>query len=491
MNHRKEEHPFKKKCRYFAKGECNFSSEDCWYVHGEDGKDDTNTNQVEEDFECFVCKNLFPSKYDLMEHKKKHHLSKIPCIKFQKGICERSAEKCRYVHSYSHKYKQHKQSTQCISLTSAICVEQGFSSNPLKNGSRPRGTSQGTRNAQPEAGSHGTKNVPNNKLRNLTAVKRSNKPMEALDLPIIANINPRSVYNKVNEFNTFVEEEEVDVTFMSESWEREEKTHRDIIKLEHHEIISNVFQRKGKGGRLAIIEDRRKYIIQNLTNTLINIKWGVEAVWCLLTPKNANTNSKIQKIACASIYSKHNSKSKADLLDHIAEAYNILCTKYKKGLHFILAGDTNDLNLNAILHLSPNLSQIVATPTRTDPVTGVEAILDPVITTLTAYYQKPCCLAPLDPDPESNGKPSDHRIVVVRPISSINKNCARSTRNIKVRPLTEHGMNNIRTWLANQDWEDVFKSESPSQKAEIFQNMLVNSYKEFFPEKKFSFYIRY
>ena len=34
------------------------------------------------------------------------------------------------------------------------------------------------------------------------------------------NINPRSVYNKILEFHTFVKEEEIDCIFMSESWER-------------------------------------------------------------------------------------------------------------------------------------------------------------------------------------------------------------------------------------------------------------------------------
>ena len=38
------------------------------------------------------------------------------------------------------------------------------------------------------------------------------------------NLNPRSVYNKIDEFHTFVEQEEVDVVFMSESWERNNLT---------------------------------------------------------------------------------------------------------------------------------------------------------------------------------------------------------------------------------------------------------------------------
>ena len=60
---------------------------------------------------------------------------------------------------------------------------------------------------------------------------------------------------------------------MSESWEREQKTLHDLIKLEDHEIVSNVFQRKGKGGWPAIIANNKKFVVQNLTNTLINIKW--------------------------------------------------------------------------------------------------------------------------------------------------------------------------------------------------------------------------
>ena len=95
-------------------------------------------------------------------------------------------------------------------------------------------------------------------MNNLHAIKRSNKPVEALNLPVIANINPRSVYNKVKEFHTFVDQEEVDVVFMSESWEREEKQLHEIIQLEDHEIVSNVYQRRGKGGRPAIFATTKK-----------------------------------------------------------------------------------------------------------------------------------------------------------------------------------------------------------------------------------------
>ena len=54
---------------------------------------------------------------------------------------------------------------------------------------------------------------------NITIV-RSNKLLQALQLPKVTNLNPRSIYNKVDEFCAFVDEEEIDIVFLSESHER-------------------------------------------------------------------------------------------------------------------------------------------------------------------------------------------------------------------------------------------------------------------------------
>ena len=90
-------------------------------------------------------------------------------------------------------------------------------------------------------------------------------------------MNPHSVYNKIDEFHTFVEHEKVDIVFMSESWERQNKTLDQIVKLNNYKIISNVHQRKGIGGRPAIFADENKFDVQNITNNLLQIPWGVEA----------------------------------------------------------------------------------------------------------------------------------------------------------------------------------------------------------------------
>ena len=127
--------------------------------------------------------------------------------------------------------------------------------------------------------------------------------------------------------------------------------------------------------------NKKKFGVQNITNTLVQIPWGVEAVWCILTPKNTKHDSMVQKIACCAIYCKPGSKKKTLLLDHIADAFNVLSSKYGRGLHFLMAGDTNDLNLDPIISLSPNLNQIVTSWTRMNP----PALLDPIITTMTKF----------------------------------------------------------------------------------------------------------
>ena len=117
--------------------------------------------------------------------------------------------------------------------------------------------------------------------------------------------------------------------FLSESWERPEFDLKELIQLEDYQVISNPFQRKGNGGRPALIVNTQYYHVRNLTNTLIQIPWGCEATWALLTPKNTSNASKIQKIALCSVYCKPDSRNKTRLLDHISQAYNIISSVLK------------------------------------------------------------------------------------------------------------------------------------------------------------------
>ena len=78
----------------------------------------------------------------------------------------------------------------------------------------------------------------------------------------------------------------VDLVAISESWEREDYTLDKVLNMNDYEVISNVYQRTGRGGRPAIVVRKQKFVIENLTNTWVNIPWGIEIVWAILTPKN-------------------------------------------------------------------------------------------------------------------------------------------------------------------------------------------------------------
>ena len=152
---------------------------------------------------------------------------------------------------------------------------------------------------------HGNQIARDESIINSNKNKNPNKKIiQALNLPTICNLNPRSAYNKADELCDFIKEEQVDLLLISESWERENLRLDEIIKLDDHSLISNVSQRSGVGGRPAIFANNKKYDVQNITNTLVQIPWGVEAVWCILTPKNVTNDSQIQKIACCALYSK-------------------------------------------------------------------------------------------------------------------------------------------------------------------------------------------
>ena len=110
-------------------------------------------------------------------------------------------------------------------------------------------------------------------------------------------------------------------------------------------------------------------------------------------------------------------------------------------------------------------------------------MLDPIMSTLGGYYQKPVCLPPLDPDPDTNGKPADHLIVVMRPINTLNNKPGRQFRNVKVRPLPQSGMSKFQAWIQEQTWKEVLEEESVDKKAEVLHNMIINKLDEVCPEK--------
>ena len=310
-------------------------------------------------------------------------------------------------------------------------------------------------------------------------IKRNNLIIKSINLPVIMNINPRSIYNKSEEFSLLLEQYGADVICMSESFERENQSLEQLLDLEDYEIISMVKKRDFKGGNPAILINKQKFFVKRICPDPICVPVGVEAVWALISPKTSC--AKLKYIAVCSLYYRGpKSTKKQELFDHIAETYHWLSAKYGTHIEYVLAGDTNRLNLSPILNLSPRLVQAVKVPTRLNP----DRILDPIITTLKRYYLDPETKPPINPDKNSNGKPSDHLTVIMRPLSASISVTPRIYRTVETRPITESGLQLFRSWIEEQRWLEVYTCKNAHEKAERFQHLVMDNFQRCFPLKR-------
>ena len=252
----------------------------------------------------------------------------------------------------------------------------------------------------------------------------------------------------------------------------------DIINIEGYKWVQNVAQRRKNGGKPALLINEEMFYIKEVCPDLITVPIGVEACWAVLTPKSDLSQSKMKYIAVASLYYTVATK-RSEFLDHISEAYHTLCAKYGSNLKFIISGDFNRLKYKPILNLSADLKQVVTIPTRLNP----DAILDLIFTNLHSYYHLPTTLPPLSNDEGNNGSPSDHLPVLMEPISNVNPSQTKRYKVITYRPFPDSGIREMGQWIQAQSWKEIYRLSSAHDKAEKFENMLMEKVELFFPEK--------
>ena len=312
-------------------------------------------------------------------------------------------------------------------------------------------------------------------------LRRDNRIIQSINLPVVININPRSIYNKCEEFSLLIEQYGASVICMSESFERENMPLQQLLDLEDYEIISMVKRRDFKGGNPAILIKKDKFIIKKICPDPVSVPVGVEAIWAIISPRTNNTK-KFKNIAICSLYYRGpKSTKKQELFDHIAQTYHFLSAKYGTNMEYIIAGDTNRLNLTPILNLSPRLVQVVKVPTRLNP----DVTLDPIITTLSNYYAAPVTKPPINPDEGTTGKPSDHLVVLMTPISASLPVPPRVYKTVRTQPITESGLELFRAWIEEQRWLDIYTCSDAHEKAAKFQKLLMNQFNNCFPVKAF------
>ena len=113
----------------------------------------------------------------------------------------------------------------------------------------------------------------------MKTVKRNNIIYQASNLPIVININPRSIYKKTEDFKLVLEQYEADIVCLSETWERENLSLEELLNLEDSfSVIGNVKQRDFAGGKPAIIVNKAKFNVTKLCPDPVTVPVGVEAV---------------------------------------------------------------------------------------------------------------------------------------------------------------------------------------------------------------------
>ena len=315
---------------------------------------------------------------------------------------------------------------------------------------------------------------------NLKTVRRIPKPVSKTLLPTVINLNPRSLYGRLKELKILIQEYKGDLVCVSESWNRENLPLNQIVDIPGFKVFENCKQRDKRGGKPMIIANTDKYVVRQLCPSLFTVPASVEAVWVLVRAKTDSSHRREVKNIIVCSYYFSTTITKADiLLDHLAQSYNILRSKYGPDAHYILCADSNHLDLSQIIRLSPDFKQVVNVPTRLNP----PAVLDTIITSLAHYYESPVAKPPIESDSQS-GKPSDHLVVVWRPLyQHINEN-RRKYRSVSHRPLTERGICEYGRWLISHDWNQIYQMQSIDDKVETFHNILMQNYFEIFPLKK-------
>ena len=275
--------------------------------------------------------------------------------------------------------------------------------------------------------------------RILKTIKRIGIKPKSLDLPTIMCLNPRSLYGRTEYLADIIREYQVDVACISESWNRDNNPLTDIINIDNHRLYMNVKQRSQRGGKPGIIVNEAKYIVKQPCPSLFTVPSNIEATWLIIRPRNKQLRTKeVDYLAiCSYYYSKLVTNSIEDLYDHFAEAFNVIQTKYGRNIQYAFCGDSNRLDLDPIINLSPGFQQVVKVPTRFNPL----ATLDTIISSLSRYYIDPITKPPIGVDESVTGRPSDHHIVLWRPLFNMIPQNLRSYRTISFHPLLDSKIN--------------------------------------------------
>jgi hypothetical protein len=307
-------------------------------------------------------------------------------------------------------------------------------------------------------------------------IRRENKCIQALSLPVFLVYNMRSIWAKQNNFAEDMQERAADISFLSEVWEKSEnRKHQakieEMLEMNNISYISTPRPGAKRGGGAGIAINPSRFSVSKLN---IAIPKPLEIVWALLRP--IESTGEIRKIILCSLYSPPNSKKNNLLIDHISLTYNALKIQHPEA-RTMICGDRNNLDEKKIIALDPNFHQSLSQNTRKDKR------LYMIITDLQSYYHVPIVIPPVPVDVPGQGVPSDHCGVLTVPITNINSQRKSESRKVKVRPLPDSLISKFGSILVNEDWAFLCPQLPSTELVETFEHYTSTLIGQTFPEK--------
>ena len=120
---------------------------------------------------------------------------------------------------------------------------------------------------------------------------------------------------------------------MSETFERERKRIKSVLKGNLFKSISYYRKNCAPGGGSAIIYNENRFSVEDLE---IPGQTEIENVWALVTPKQAGVGSSvnIKRIAVASYYISPKSRHKQETIEHIIHTNHSLRARFDNEVSF-------------------------------------------------------------------------------------------------------------------------------------------------------------
>ena len=314
--------------------------------------------------------------------------------------------------------------------------------------------------------------------RNLKTIRRDNKTIQGLSLPVVSNYNMRSIFPKLDSYAEDFHEREIGLSFLSEIWEKS-------LNKKHQYKLEEMFETKGiiyistprpglkRGGGVAIAANPSKFSLAKLN---VQIPHQLEVSWGLLKPRHITGS--ITKIICCAFYSPPRSKKKTKLIEHLSTALQDLLLDHP-GAGIIMAGDRNDLTVERLLTVDSSLRQIVNVPTHG------KKILDVIITNIWRFFNDPVTVMPVPVDDVTKGVPSDHLGVVVTPILNAFPP-SRLKRAIVFRPMPDSLLNSFGKDICNESWDFLAPDLSSTELTEAFQLKITTMIDHHLPTQAFT-----